>query len=406
MMPAHRRQSSMRSSLIAATAMLAQAAAVQPDAEGLANDGKLTEMHFQPTGNYHGPMCVKWAEFKLPCSGSEWWVTTLTHHYKDIRVVPQLISGNAVTHGITAGEAYAAMHNALDADHRDWNIDYNSEKTQGQCAYGWATNPLCVPASAWKRTGVELARVGAKTVLWKRTNLAKWASSIMFKGNETGKCHSHNIGKGTSQKEIKACTEDHIAFPPALYLNVITMVACQSDLQERIMAVASPHAEPVRAYYEAMQLDPEGEPERVLKAVGLDNMEKAKVEEDVKMKKSSESLRDKVDNYDEIAKYLQGWDSKVEHTGCSLHAMFVSTEPKLWKECSASKLCPALHGMQKLDWAQDRPPPTPWDYIKSIKKGWDGDETWYKSGSFKDYYEWTDVAPSDRFSTVAPEAKP
>jgi len=386
-----------------AMALLAQAAALRSDGAGTANEGHLTEGTASALSKVDDddrvrlaeskPTCVKWAELKLPCTGSEWWSTAVTRAYKHSHIKPQLISTSDVyDDAFDEDVAFQKMHDALDANHRKLSVDSYAEESGGQCVYGWATNPLCVPARTWKKVGADLRKMDAKTVLWKRTNLAKWASSVMFKANHSSGCYEHNLDLDSTEADIEACLNAHLYFPPALFLNVITIVSCMSSLQDKIMAVASPHVKPVRAYYESLELDPDGEKQRVLTALGVPNMEPADDYETLTLEKISESLRDRVDNFNEMAKYLKEWDAKLTDTGCRLHDMFVSSKVKLWSDCKYEKLCPALHGMQELDWEEDEPPPAPWDYIKTLdkRKGWAGKhrDIWYKHGSFKDYYEW------------------
>jgi len=402
------------------------------DGAGVANGGHLTEgsqvMKMNPSGECpeHGPKvegeCIKWAEFKLPCSGSEWWAGVMTESYEYLSFTKQLIAGSSTRSGkLNEKSAVKTMDDALSKLSRGRDPDKYVRCSNNSCAFGFATNPLCVPAGAWKLAAPKLKAHNARTLLWKRTNLAKWASSIMLKGNESSGCTEHNIGSSTSEKAKKACEAAHIYFQPALFLNVITMVTCQSSMQERMMAVASQHVKPVRAFYELMQQDPDGEPRRVLKAMGIPNAVKKPEElmEGGKVKKSSESLEDKVDNFHEIKKELQQWDEELQMPDCSLHEMFTGKKPKLFATCDTAKLCSALYSRQELDWEIDAPPSMAWDYVK-IKVNAEEYAKKHKShrsknggfgkffnqsadymygygqfGTFKKFYKWTESLPAE-----------
>jgi len=398
---------------LAMMAMLAQAVAMHEDEA--AHGGHLTEGVAAKSSKSD---CVKWVEFKLPCSGSEWWASTMDRHFDFIRIIPQLIAGHDTKQGMTTQSAAKKMEEALDGNHREITPANYVRESNGNCAYGWATNPLCVPAGSWKLAAPKIKKADGKLVLWQRTNLAKWAASIMIKGNASSGCNEHNINPN-DKKSIKACSEAHLYFQPALYLNIITMVACQQNLQERIMTMALPHMTPIRAVYETMQLNATAEPLRVLKEMGIDNPVVSKNLEDAKAKKGSDSLKDKVDNYKAVAKFLKGVDAEhpdvLGTSDCSLHEMFTSTQPKQWS-CDTQKVCSSLHNAQPdLDWAIDSPPQFGWTYVTSAvdyerckagygkpracahKKGWNqtsGYEVTYGAyGTYKDFFTEGELEP-------------
>jgi len=336
--------------------------------------------------------CLRWAELKLPCSGSEWWVNVIKS-FQQVKVKPQLIGGQDSQ--ISEEEALTQM-----TAHLTTVIGPKIRGLPGtECILGWATNPLNAPQRIWKSLGSSLEKIGARTVLWKRTNLAHMASSAMFKGNTSNACaRVDNIDAASDPKLIEACHTATLYFPPPLFLNMIAVIACQSSLQDRIARVISPHDEPVRAYYEALQLDREAEPRRVFAALGLKNITGPPQHEESKPKKHPESLRESVDNFDEVAEHLRALDEELGPTGCSPYAMFVADQPRVWSECSPELLCSALHAKLELDWEEDTPPPLPWHYVMSHSGAGKSLGTWderaeklhfYVRGSFKDYNEWT-----------------